>query len=257
VLWSRLKLGVRGSRRVLGEVIEDGLAPGTGERILGNPGRGRLSFLPRLQRTYLALTFTADWRSGPRLNLGTSYVLSSNRGNYSGLYDHEVNYETPNGKTAPDLAEQVPNSDGLLPNDRTHVFKLYGSYRSDVGVGVGTFFVWESGTPLSELGATYLPAHFVYLRPRGTVGRTPALRDLSLRITYEPPALARSAASVRIVADLLHLASGHRAVTVDQLHFAALDAQGRQTAPNPNYLQPSRYQPPMGVRLGAEVLFQP
>lgn len=257
VLWSRLKLGVRGSRRVLREVIEDGLAPGTGERILGNPGRGRLSFLPRLQRTHLALTFTADWRSGPRLNLSTSYVLSSNRGNYSGLYDHEANYETPNGKTAPDLAEQVPNSDGLLPNDRTHVFKLYGSYRFDFGVGIGTFFVWESGTPLSELGATFLPAHFVYLRPRGTVGRTPALRDLSLRITYEPPALARSDASVRIVADLLHVASGRRAVTADQLHFAALDAQGRQTAPNPNYLQPSRYQPPMGVRLGAEVLFQP
>jgi hypothetical protein len=59
------------------------------------------------------------------------------------------------------------------------------------------------------------------------------------------------------VLDLLHVASGRRPVTLDQLHYAALDPQGRQAAPNPNYLQPSRYQPPMGVRLGAEVLFQP
>jgi hypothetical protein len=257
MMGSGVTLGVRGTRRVLAEVIEDGLAPVTVERILGNPGRGRLDFLPRLRRSYSALAFTADWRPGRRGSISASYVLSRNHGNYGGLYDHEVSYEAPNGATAPDLVEQVPNSEGLLPNDRRHVFKLYGSYRVGSGFGVGTFFVWQTGTPLSELGATFLPAHFAYLRPRGTVGRTPALRDLSLRITYEPPALARSAASVRVVVDLLHVATGRRAVTVDQLHYAALDAQGRQTAPNPNYLQPSRYQPPMGVRLGAEILVQP
>ena len=81
------------------------------------------------------------------------------------------------------------------------------------------------------------------------------MRDLNLRFTYEPPALARPRTSVRLVLDLLHVASGRRAVTVDQLHYAALDAQGRQTAPNPNYLKPTRYQPPMGVRVGAEVGF--
>ena len=255
VVWSVLKLGVRGSHRVLREVIEDGLAPNTVERILGNPGRGRLDFLPRLRRSYSALTFTADWRPGSRASISASYVLSRNRGNYTGLYDHDVSYETPNSMTAPDLAEQASNSNGLLPNDRPHVFKAYGSGRLGYGVGVGAVFVWQSGTPLSELGATFLPAHFIYLRPRGTVGRTPALRDFSVRFIWEPPALARPRASARIVFDLLHVASGRRAVTVDQLHYAALDAQGKQTAPNPNYLKPSRYQPPMGVRLGAEVLF--
>ena len=247
--------GIRGTYRVLAEVIEDGLAPGTVERILGNPGRGRLDFLPRMRRTYTAMTLSADWRSGRRLDLSASYVLSRNRGNYGGLYDHEVSYETPNSTTAPDLAEQAPNGEGLLPNDRPHVFKLYGSYRFDFGVRVGTIFLWESGTPLSELGATFLPAHFAYLRPRGTVGRTPSLRDLNLRFTYELAGPGRSDRSARLLLDLLHVASGRRAVALDQLHYAALDAQGRQAAPNPNYLKPSQYQPPMGARLGAELVF--
>jgi hypothetical protein len=185
--------------------------------------------------------------------LAASYVLSRNRGNYTGLFDHDVGFALPNGKTEPDLADQVPNSDGLLPNDRTHVFKLYGVRRLGAAFGVGTVFIWQSGTPLSELGATALPAHFVNLRPRGSVGRTPALRDLGVRVTYGVP--AGRGLRTRLSLELLHIASARRPVTLDQLHYAALDAEGRQTAPNPNYLRPTRYQAPMLARLGATLEF--
>ena len=255
VLQSQWRVGVRGIYRSLGEVIDDGLAPVTGERIMGNPGRGELDFLSRLRRDYYALEFTLDWRSGKGLYLAGSYTLSRNHGNYTGLYDHAVNYGVPNGKTDPDLAEQVPNSTGLLPNDRPHVFKFFGSQRFDLGLTVGTFFIWQSGTPLNELGATFLPAHFAFLRPRGTVGRTPSIRDLNLRLTYDVPGTLGSSVKPRLILDLLHVASARRPVTVDQLHFSALDPQGNQTVPNPSYLKPSRYQPPMVVRLGATIGF--
>jgi carboxypeptidase family protein/TonB-dependent receptor-like protein len=254
-LWTRVKVGVRGIYRSLREVIDDGLAPTTVERIIGNPGRGELAFLPRLRREYYALEFTLEWRDGKALDLGASYTLSRNHGNYTGLYDHDVDYETPNGKTNPDLAEQVPNSSGLLPNDRPHVFKFFGSHRLDFGLTVGTFFSWQSGTPLSEFGATFLPAHFAFLGPRGTVGRTPSIRDLNLRLTYDVPGGFGSSVRPRVILDLLHLASARRAVTVDQHHYSALDGQGNQTAPNPNYLKPTRHQPPMSVRLGGVIGF--
>jgi hypothetical protein len=253
MLGRTVKLGLRGVHRRLQEVIDDGLAPGTLERILGNPGRGRLDFLARPRRRYYALEVTVRWRGGERLNVSASYVFSRNRGNYTGLYDHEVGFALPNGKTDPDLAEQTANDDGLLPSDRTHVFKLYGLRGLGFGLTVGMIFTWQSGTPLNELGATTLPAHFVNLRPRGTVGRTPALRDLGIRLTYNVPTGRRLIP--RMSLELLHLASARRPVTLDQLHYSALDAQGRQTAPNPNYLKPTRYQPPMLARLGATVEF--
>jgi hypothetical protein len=253
VVGGGLRLGVRGVHRWLREVIDDGLAPGTFARILGNPGRGRLAFLPRPRRSYHALEMTVRWRGGRLLDFAASYVLSRNRGNYSGLYDHDVGFALPNGKTEPDLAEQAANGDGLLPNDRTHVFKLYGVRRFDFGLTMGMVFTWHSGTPLNELGATTLPAHFVNLRPRGTVGRTPGLRDLGLRFTYDVP--TGRGLVPRVSLELLHVASARRPVTLDQVHYSALDAQGRQTAPNPNYLEPTRYQAPMLARLGATVEF--
>ena len=253
VLDGRLRLGLRGVHRRLREAIDDGLAPGTLERVIGNPGRSGLAFLERPRRSYYALELTVRWRSARSLDVAASYVLSRNRGNYTGLWDHDVDYALPNGKTDPDLAEQTPNSYGLLPNDRTHVFKLFGTGRLPFGLTVGAFFTWQTGTPLSELGATPLPAHFVNLRPRGTVGRTPPLRDLSLRLMYA--ILAGRGLEPRVSLDLLHVGSARRPVTLDQLHYAALDAGGRQTAPNPNYLEPTRDQAPMLVRLGATVRF--
>ncbi|HEX6614844.1 MAG TPA: TonB-dependent receptor [Gemmatimonadales bacterium] len=247
----RLQLAVRGVQRRLREVVDDGLAPGTGERILGNPGRGRLAFLPRPRRRYDAVEVTLRWRGGGRLLLAASYVLSRNQGNYTGLWDHDVSFALPNGKTEPDLAEQGVNADGLLPNDRPHVFKLIGARELGARLTLGMVFLWQSGTPLNELGATFLPAHFVNLRPRGTAGRTPGIRDLSLRVTWDVP--AGRAVAPQLSLELLHIASARRTVTIDQLHFAALDADGAQAAPNPDYLMPTRYQPPMMVRLGGTI----
>jgi len=60
---------------------------------------------------------------------------------------------------------------------------------------------------------------------------------------------------IRVLADLLHVGSLRTAVNYDQIHYLAVDENGNQTNPNPNYLQPNQFQPPMSMRLGLEVSF--
>jgi hypothetical protein len=129
------------------------------------------------------------------------------------------------------------------------------------------FFTWQSGTPVNEFGSAGRASFFglanpVFLVPRGSVGRTPAIWDLNLRLTYE----ARSGRTPRwrVVLDLLHLGNPRAAVRLDEQRFLALDPPdgllsdpptGTQTSENPNYLQPVAFQPPMTARLGIEISF--
>jgi hypothetical protein len=57
----------------------------------------------------------------------------------------------------------------------------------------------------------------------------------------------------KLVLDILHLFSQHKAVFYDQIHYYAVDKNNNPTAPNPNYLKPILYQPPTTVRLGLEI----
>ena len=57
----------------------------------------------------------------------------------------------PNGSPDFSTADHVESGGiGFLPNDRPHVLKLHGSYETDFGLTGGTFFTWQSGTPMSE-----------------------------------------------------------------------------------------------------------
>jgi hypothetical protein len=251
----QVRFGIRGVHRQLGEVIDAASPdPAVGITYVGNPGRDNLAFLPRLTREYNALEISLERRVRRGMNFLASYVLSSSWGNYTGLFASDVGLDFPNNNPNPDFQQQVPNSTGFLPNDRRHVLKFAGSWIAGHGITVGSVLTWASGTPLSELGALqYYPAQHVFLRPRGTVGRTPALFDLNLRLTYEPTEIKVSRPT--IILDLFHVLSARRPVTFDQIHFLNADAAGHQFTPNPNYLKPTRYQPPMSARLGLELRF--
>jgi len=87
------------------------------------------------------------------------------------------------------------------------------------------------------------------LVPRGSVGRTPALWDLALRLAYELP--LRRGLRGRLVPDVLHVGNPRRATTVDETLYTTPD----QTSPNPQYKQPLAYQAPMAARVGLEITF--
>jgi len=220
--------------------------------ILGVPGQGALSFLPKFRRTYTALELSAEWATRQGIEARCSYVVSRAYGNYTGFYASDYGGPAPGALGLLQTASQGKNSTGLLPNDRTHVVKLSGAYRLGFGLTTGLFLTWQSGTPLNEFGANAYP-RATFLVPRGSAGRSPAIWDLNLRFAY--PFTFAHGLRARTTLDWLHVGSPRRAVWLDQLHYSAEDASGSPTNPNPTYKQVLSYQPPTQARLGIEFTF--
>jgi hypothetical protein len=251
-----LKAGIRGLHRRLRWAIDDGFSPVDNLFHFGNPGRGALAGTPRFTRRYTALEVTLEASGGTEFPFLMSYVLSRNSGNYTGLYSTDVMVPAPNFGPQGDFPDQLENGTGLLPNDRTHVFKLSGSHRFKFGFTAGVALLWASGTPLSEYGG--IPAgapYWSFIGSRGGAGRTPALWDLNLRLAYDIPPRG-SWGYPRVLLDLLHIGSPRRAVTFDQVHFTAVDDAGNQTGSNATFGAVTHYQPPMSARLGVVIDFQ-
>lgn len=242
-----LRVGLVGRYREIRSVVEDALSSSYGDFVIGNPGQGLLSEYPKASQSYRAIECTAD-RTDPegRLDLHLSYVLSQNRGNYEGL-DY--------GNSGPqfDFIETTEHSSGPLPSDRTHQFKLYGSHRFPIGLTLGSTFFWESGTPLSELGAIEGLFYNRFLTPRGSAGRTPSVWDWNLHFAYDLVPIRGM--QPKLLVDLFHVFTQHRAIRYDEVHYLAVDSSGNQTSPNPNYLQPTLYQPEFSARLGVKATF--
>ena len=250
ILWS-VKAGIQGVYRTLRQAIDDVWLPEERRYQYGNPGSGFLSEWPKPQRDYTALILTVERSGDEHFNFLASYVLSRDYGNYEGLFDASYHGGYPNANSAfDDLSTSTINTTGLVPNDRTHVFKFSGSYSFSFGLSTGISFFAASGTPLSELGYTSFGVK--YLSPRGSAGRTPAVWDLNARFTYKLDMF--SAMEPRLILDLFHIASQHKPVDIDQRKFFS-DANGNPVVPNPTYGQVYRYQPSFSLRFGIEVNF--
>jgi hypothetical protein len=247
------KVGLRGIYRTLGQALEDGYDPETGQFWFGNPGSGPLSAYPEAEREYTALELTYRKTGGSRFNFLASYVLSRNRGNYAGITE---NGSYPNYSLNFDFLEGMEGAYGPLPNDRTHVFKFSGSYRIRYGLTTGTSFYVMSGTPLDEMGGTELgPPIYQFIGGRGNAGRTPTIWDLNLRFSYDMGYWLRSRLQPRFLVDIFHVGNPRRATDFDQIHYRSLDEEGNQSEPNATYGQAISYQPPMSVRIGMEMNF--
>jgi len=268
VLGPNWKLGVRGSYRLLRGAFGSGFTLGpTGPRpLVGTRGKGALDFLPPGERDYRAVELGVA-RRGARWSAAASYVLSRTTGNYTGQFDLDTRNPFPGINFLVELETQAPNSAGVLPNDRTHVFKLTGAYEAGFGLDAGLFATWQSGTPLSTFGSTGFLFRPLFLSPRGSKGRMPALVDVSLRLAYDLPARGAKLPRGRILLDILHLTNTREVVDVDQTQFQGVDPAlgplaaftephavlvGRQVAPNPNFGAALRHQPPLTLRLGIQ-----
>ncbi len=251
--------GVRGIYRDVGQVIEPTLLPDSLPKIvtvLGNPGKGRLAHLPDPVRRYAALELSLENTFGQKLHMAAAYVLSETYGNFPGVFNTDGGNPHAHVSNQIMLPEQI--SEGLLPNDRTHVFKMYGSYVFDFGMTAGGFFTWQSGTPLSEYGGTWAgPSLWSYLTPRGTAGRTPSIWDASLRFSYDLSRLTGGIgrARSRLLLDIFHLFGQTEPTFINQVHYRYSDFQGNQLGPNPNVGKVMAYQPPMTIRFGMEISF--
>ena len=253
---TNFELSVRGVLRAHRDAVQVG-DDTLGVLYWGNPGRGKLAHFPRARRTYHAVEFVLDHAAGPGSPwLRLSYVLSRTHGNYPGLYGSDWRLDFAHYGPLYVTPEQHVNGNGLLPNDRTHVLKLFGSQQIGSRLTVGTAFLLASGTPLSEYGAIQIPPPFRGLvRQRGTAGRTPTIWDLSLRLGFDLPSPVRSGPWTKLLVDWEHIGSPRKPVDYDQIHFTCLDEEGSQSCPNVGYGREILYQPPMTLRLGIEARF--
>ena len=58
-----------------------------------------------------------------------------------------------------------------------------------------------------------------------------------------------------MILDILHAGNPRKALDFDQVKYQAVDEEGNQVNPNPNFGAVIRYQPPMTVRLGIQLRF--
>jgi hypothetical protein len=243
---NRYRLGVRGTYRTLRWALEDAARDAVSPLVMGNPGRGVLDFVPRARREYGALELTFERADAGPLAFLASYVLSRSWGNYTGLFASDILATTTNSGPQFDYPEQTAHASGLLPNDRTHVLKLSGSYRFGFGFTAGTAVIVASGTPLNEYGTGPYPPYWTFEKPRGTAGRTPATWNAALRLAYDLRPGPAGRFRPRAVLDLLNLGNQRRPLTYDQTRYTLPGNAGS----NPNYGAVTRYQAPLSARFG-------
>jgi hypothetical protein len=252
-----IALSVRAVRRAHRDAVQVG-GDTLASQLWGNVGRGALAHFPRPRRTYHALEFTVERDPGPRSPwLRLSYVLSRTYGNYPGLYGSDWQLDFAHFGPMYFVPEQQLNGTGLLPNDRTHVVKLFGSQKVGPRLVFGGSLLVASGTPRSEYGAIrgLSPPFRGLSRQRGAVGRTAPIWDLGLRTSYDLPLALGSGAYTRLLVDFEHVGSPRKPVGYDQIRFTCLDGAGNQACPNAGYGRVTQYQPPMTARIGLEAGF--
>jgi hypothetical protein len=208
----------------LNRTIEDFSALIDGDNIysIGNPGEGFASIypaafpatkdfpMPRPKRQYDAVELGLSKRFSRAWFGSANYTWSRLYGNYSGLADSDE-ILTPTGGVSAGTTQQSGGSiarvgsnshsawdtdsllwdshgnldvRGLLPTDRPHVVKLYGSYSFPFGTQVGAFFYGGSGTPISTV-VIDLQQEPLLVNGRGDMGRTPVLTRTDLLLSHE------------------------------------------------------------------------
>jgi outer membrane receptor protein involved in Fe transport len=232
--------------------------------ISGDPLREPV-FFAKPTREYRALELTLNRRLRQNWQLYGSYVLSKNEGNFGGLFSQELDALVPHATGEIAFPGSYVGSYGLMPNDRRHQVKLFGSRLWSFGLTTGFYAQYLSGTPIDKLGPHALVGPR-FVAPRGSAGRTPDIWRLDLRLGYSLG--LGSGLELGLVADIFNLTNQQRATAVDETWtwlplFETVDPNecgGPGTGPgtecpwgNPNWGSPVAFQLPRTLRLGAKL----
>lgn len=249
---------------------------------LGNDGKlveitvpaGELG-LARYRRSYQALQLTLERPLADGWSLLGSYTWSRNRGTAEGYVQSDLK-QTDAGLTQDfDFASFTHGAEGLLPNDRRHVFKLAGSLALSPQFNLGANLIVASGRPTSCIGfvppsvADYAEAgqypaasayyclkdetHGAVLLQRGTAGTTPWTHQLDLRVAYTPAWAARQ---LTLQAEVFNVFNRQPATEWNQVRdYSRSTSQAAPYQLNQNYQSPTVFQAPRYVRLTARWTF--
>jgi len=227
--------------------------------------------LAKYERTYKALELTLERPFDGKWSLQGSYVWSKSQGTAEGYVQSNLNQDDAGVTQDFDFGSFSDGAKGYLPNDRTHVFKLFGNYQINEDFRLGFNFTRASGRPLSCIGfvpttvpdyegaSVYSSASSYYcitdtskeavLVQRGSVGRTPWISKLDLSLAYVPQWQKRA---LTLQVDVFNLMNSQKATELNETRDFSRATPFQQ---NLNYLSPTSFQEPRYVRLTARYEF--
>jgi hypothetical protein len=231
-------IGVKGTYRSLGRVIEDFLVPAQGVYFIANPGEGTLGQTlafydgvhtapsPKASRKELAFEATAKKRFSNNWQLLASYVWEKLEGNYDGTFQNSTGQLDPNINSAFDYADFLVNAYGRLSAERQNQLKFDGSYQFSSGalngLNIGLSTYWFSGLPLTAYGYSFAYANWeYYLTPRGSLGRGPANWEANLHVDY--PIKVGAKQRLNIMVDAFNVFNRQANIQLDQRYNLVQD----------------------------------
>lgn len=289
--------GVKGTQRELNGTLDDfsigqyleatyGCQNGTDNFVLGNPGKdltvkvdttcnsenytpnemvtipGSALGYPEGERKYYSVDLTLDraWRDDWAFNF--TYTWSHSYGNTEGLVKSDNGQDDAGVTQDFDYPILMDGAYGNLPNDRRHMFKLYGSYAVTDDLSVGANLSIESGRPLNKLGIgspegvpdygdTYYTMNEdgTYTKnPRGSAGRTDWTYRLDLSASYVWE--ATDDLDVILKANIYNVFNSHA-----EIRRVETAEDGEPSLANSYYDAVAAYQTPRYVEFSASIKF--
>lgn len=162
--------------------------------------------IPPIKRTYAALDLWAEHPFDGKWWAKVAYTWSRNKGSTEGQLLSDIGQGDVSTTQAFDFPEFSVNSDGLLPNNRTHQLKAFAYYQATPEWGFGGNVLLASGRPRNCIGnapdpvdstkpgavtnySGYGSAYFFcngVASPRGTAGKLPMDARADANISYSP-----------------------------------------------------------------------
>lgn len=214
---------------------------------------------PKATRTYTALELEFKRAFDGVWALQGSWTISEGTGNTEG-YVKSDNGQTDAGITQDfDQPGLTDGSDGLLPNHRGHVFKLFGSYQltdnlligGNVNVSSPRAYGCIGVHPTDVFAQAYGAASYYCdgeLTPRGTQAESDWIKQIDMSVRYNVP-INVGAGELVLRADIFNIFNFRGVDDINEF------GEFNSGAPDPNYRKPLSYQTPRYVRLGFDLTF--
>jgi hypothetical protein len=213
---------------------------------------------PQPKRIYnaLELSLTKGFSDGWAFN--ASYTWAQSYGNAEGYVKSDNGQDDAGLTTDWDYPYLMDGSNGPLPNDRRHTFKVYGAYAITDNLSIGSNMIAQSGRPKSafgdslpedygsdyQYGATYYP--YNQYCQRGCMGREGWRFNVDLNMVYNVTFIDGVDATLRM--DIFNIFNVNNVLKTEE----TLSTGGNY---NPAYGLPTTVETPRYVRLSASVKF--